>query len=374
MKLRRHSQPESFDERFYRALRDEVNQLTSELSADDQVTDPIAAALDPVLEKFASAVAANLEKSQRKLISSRSRYQRGFVKRLRGSWADALDRYYALCVCLEELGSDFNNTRRPQAARDQDHVFESLVGLHARACRTALEVHHLLSGGFPMGALARCRTLHELGVTAGVIQEYGRDPKHLDLGERYLLHDHVINYRDAIDYQKHCADIGADPFSDDEMAAMKNDRDAVVARFGTSFKNDNGWAAELIGKDRPTFSDLEATADLSHLRGYYKWASHEVHADAKGWRLNHGSRGDRTYVSSGHVNFGLADPGQLALHSLQLCTTLLILCEKPLASSDLVALMAIQGLIDKADHAFADAEKSIQDAEDRLQAEPGGKD
>ena len=284
-----------FNERVYRALKDQIDDLAScgALISADEI---LEAAARPVLDRFAADVAANVTERQPGLIRDMQRTRQGFTRRLRKYWGDALDSYYAIAVCLEELGSDFNDLHRASAAESNDLVFEALTGLHARACRTALEVHHLLSGGFPMGALARCRTLHELAVTAGVIQKYGRQPNHHELAERYLLHDYVDNWKDAFEYQKHCEDIGYSPFTDEEMAEFKASRDAVVGRFGTPFKEQYGWAVNLVDNGRMDFRRLEDLADLSHLRGYYKWASHEIHADAKGWRLNRGERGGKFYI------------------------------------------------------------------------------
>ena len=364
------SETMEFNERFYRALRDHITAVMS--SADTKIPDEeyFEVSVRSALDSFASGVAANIRQRERELIQSTERMRHDFIGRLREYWGVSLDLYYTIAVCLEELGSDFNDSRRKVAAENNDFVFEALTGLHARACRTAFEVHHLLSGGFPMGALARCRTLHELAVAAALIQQYGRQPEHHDLAERYILRDHVMNWKDALEYQKRCKDIGYDPFSEEEMAEFKTNRDAVVEKFGTSFKEENGWAAGLVpGQGRVGFRDLESLANLSHLRAYYKWASHEVHADAKGWRLNHGRRGEASYLSSGHVNFGLADPGQLALNSLSLCTALLVLSASPPELSDLVAVMAIRQLIDEADQAFVDAENSVRAAEEHIQAE-----
>lgn len=359
-----------FNERFFRAVKDHAAELISSGAAEFPGEDFFDIGIRPVLRQFASGVASNIREKQAKLINETGSVRLEFVKRLRGYWGVPLDLYYAITVCLEELGSLFNDSRRKLAAENNNLVFEALTGLHARACRTAFEVHHLLSGGFPMGALARCRTLHELAVTAGVIQHYGRQPEHVDLAERYILHDQVVNWKDALEFQKHCEETGYEPFCEEEMAEFKARRDAVIAKFGTSFNEQHGWAAGLIdGKSRIDIRDLEELANLSHLRDYYKWASHEVHADAKGWRLNRGQRGSALYLSSGHVNFGLSDPGQLALNSLNLCTGLLVLSADPPELSDLVALMAIKQLTDEANQAFADAENSLRAAEERIQAE-----
>jgi hypothetical protein len=366
MHLRR-SRAESFDDAFYHGLIEEVHKAIGAEATQEQVRDLAVAVTGPMIDTMASRLVARLMKLQPRMIRTHRRYTRGFERRLRRYWGDALDRFYAILICAHEMGSDFNDSHRQAAVDTNDLVFEALSGLHARACRTASEVHHLLSSGFPMGALARCRTLHELTVTAGVISEYGRKPEYSDLAERYLLHDAVLNWKDAIDYQEHCEALGCEPFTDAEIDEMKATRDAVVGRFGTPFGEANGWASKLATKRRVDFRDLEKLADLSHLRGYYKWASHEVHADSKGWRLNRAERGKIEYMSSGHVNFGFSEPGQLALNSLVLCTDLFLMCTSPVTPEIVVSMQAIQGLLENAANSFAHAEQMVDEAEEKFQ-------
>lgn len=192
-------------------------------------------------------------------------------------------------------------------------VYDALLGLHARACRTALEVYHLLTDGLPKGALARARTLHEIAVTAMVIADYGRRSEHRDLADRFLDHEAVATYKDALNYQLNCETLGYEPFSDEEMAEMKAGRDAVVAKYGSAYKEQYGWAAGLDKPTAPTFGDLEKLAKLSHLRSHYSWASHEVHSDAKGSFLNESIWGETIYRETSYSDDGLADPGHMAL-------------------------------------------------------------
>jgi hypothetical protein len=358
---------ESFDEIFYRTLINRVSILAEPNATDEQIHDITTNSADATLEAFKANLVERLTRQQPKMIREHRRYARGFERRLRRYWGDALDRFYAIAVCAEESGSYFNTAHRPNAAATNDFVFDALSGLHARACRTAFEVHQLLTSGFPMAALARCRTLHELAVTAAVLSEYGRKPEFSDLAERYILHDAVLNWKDAVEYQKHCHSLGYDAFEAGELTEIKRQRDAVVARFGRQFAEDNGWAAEVTGKIRPGFVDLEKLADLSRLRGYYKWASHEVHADSKGWRLNHGERGSTSYMSTGHVNFGLSEPGQLAMGSLNLCTVTFLTCIHPASPEMLVRMTAIHHLIDAAQDSFVEGERLVSEAEDLLQ-------
>jgi hypothetical protein len=340
-------------------------------AVDDLPPGAIGDALNETLDVYSRRLADSLQRGSKRPLREHRRTHEGFERRLRKHWGTALDRYLLLWLCVQEAGDLFDRAHRQTAVQAEDFVFEVLTGLHARACRTALEVHRLLSGGMPMGALARCRTLHELAVTAWVIADYGRRPEHADLAERFLLHQVVTSYADALIYQERSEMLGYEPFTYDVMERMRRQRQDVVSRYGDPYAKPYGWAARI---DPPpqTFRDLEELAKLAHLRGHYRWASHEVHSDAKGWALNTYKRGEDSHKSTGVANVGLAEPGHLALISLhQVTVRLLTDGAAPQSAGDLLTLASFQLLLDDASDAFVEGAASVNRAEARLQAKPG---
>ena len=334
----------------------------------EEAVELVAGAAMEAFDGTAPMLVRRLVDTAPRMLRERGRSNRAFERRLRRDWGRALDLYYMILVGNEEVGEGFNGVNRPAAVERQDHLFEALVGLHARACRTAAEVHHLLCGGFPMGALARCRTLHELAVTAIILADYGSRDEHNDLAERYLLHEVVHAFGDAETYQKNYEAMGHEPFTDEDMATLTEQRDALVDRFGKSFTSLYGWAANLVGKTRPEFRHLERLAEVSHLRSYFRWASHEVHADSKGLALNVVERGGVAYMVAGRTNAGLAEPGHMALISLHQVTVSMLLSPEMPAMLDVQALQAMRLLVERAGEAFDLAEESIAAAEERFQA------
>lgn len=231
----------SLDEAYYDALAAEVGRLVSEGTDIDQAIAATAKAVRPALDKAAPALAQTLIASAPRMLRERSRMHRSFSRRLRKHWGPALDLFFVLTVCGEEAGADFYSERVVGGASDQRALHEALTGLHARASRTALEVHHLLSGGLASGALARARTMHELAVTALVLRKYGGADAHADLAERFLAHDDVQNWSDAQTYQQDANVLDVEPFTEAEIADMKARFEAAVARFGQAFTGRNGW-------------------------------------------------------------------------------------------------------------------------------------
>jgi hypothetical protein len=301
-------------------------------------------------------------------LSERGAFGRAFRRRLAKTWGEAFTLYEIVLVCATEAGSDFDAVYRPGAAKENDMVFEALVGLHARACLVATETYELLKGGFPHGAQARWRTLHEHAVYAAVIADQGPG-----VAERYLLHD-VIEHADEVDtYQSKLAGrFGREPYSQEEVDQMHARRDALLKRFGRQFGGHYGWAAELFPmKPRFGFGDLEKLARLDHLRPFYDRSTHiGIHATSRGARLNVLKRGDRRFRLVGPTNIGMAEPGHGALISLVQVTTTLLIKGRPLDDPmRLVVSEALLKLTDDAGDAFLAAAKRLQAKEERFQRE-----
>ena len=332
----------------------------------DQAVEAASEAWSTALEASGPLLADALVRRSPKMLREHRRLKRGFERRLRSRWGSGLDLFYMVYVGSEEAGSMFNSTHRPQAAEDNDVLFDVLTRLHARACRTALEVHHLLSGGFGLGALARARTLHEIAVTAMVLNEHGRQPGNEDLAEKFTLHECISSYRDALQFQKSAEALGYAPFSDEDMAVMKRDNNNLLAKYGGNYREPQGWAAALVHHGRPKFVDLEDLATVAHLRPHYRWASHEVHSDSKGLSQNTLRRGESEWQSTGPANIGLADPGQMALISLHQTTVALLLCLENPEPNDLIALIALQELVDRAGGALLEAHARLEEDEASL--------
>jgi len=144
-------------------------------------------------------------------------------------------------------------------------VSKALVLLQARACQTSFEVHALLRAGFPGGAYGRYRTLHELAVIAALMSQYGRQPRHADLADRYLDHTHIDQYRQAEHRRRSGRELGWPPLPAGTIKKLKKEYDRLISRYGRDYWDDYGWAAGLI-QSPLTFAKLEAKADMSYLR------------------------------------------------------------------------------------------------------------
>lgn len=94
-------------------------------------------------------------------------------------------------------------------------------------CRVAAEIGTLLRSGFPEGAAARGRTLHELAVVSFVIKDASPD-----VGERFLLHDGVGRCKDAESYFANQAALGLEPLEISELEALRAVTNPVRKQIG----------------------------------------------------------------------------------------------------------------------------------------------
>lgn len=284
-----------------------------------------------------------------------------FERRLHKRWGKALDLFCSIAVSSTELGDqEYRDAGWEDLDENQGAVLEAVSGIHARACRTSWEVYELLRAGFPKGAQARARTLHELAVTAIILSEKVDEPGSEDIGARFLAFDAITSAMDASEYQTHTARLNEDPLSVEMLAGLETAQQEALRRF-PGLKGTYGWARNLSGVQRGTFKELEKVAGLDHLRPYYSWASQEVHASPKGVRLNTVLGPDGPVKLAGRTNMGLADPAQTALIALQQVNGAMITSPGAGSISGVLGAQALQVLVRQACDEFVRVQLEMQE-------------
>ena len=352
-----------------------------ETSIDAAVTDLIAAqrddvdigrltaALDQATGAAALVLQRELEKRIPSMLADHRRLNAGFHGRLRRTWGKALNLHYAVVTASGEFGNNLIKEKPNSPTGNDRAALESLADLHAQACRVALEVHTLLDNGLPVGAQARARTLHELAITACVIAE---NAANTDIVLRYRDHHVVDQAKDAEVYQLYCATLGQEPLDSHKIEDIFAHRDEAIVRYGKAFTGQYGWAAELLGIERPTFAHLERQAGLAHLRPFYRWACHAVHAGSRGTALNTVVFRGKPLRLAGYTNAGLADPGHQSLISLQQATASLVGRRTHVPTLDhLIQVRALMALTERAGEEFIRAHRRIEALENRYLARAG---
>jgi len=282
----------------------------------------------------------------------------GFAERLRARWRVPLDFLERSIMLAVDVGRELLSKRREESPSDIGNLRAALFGLHARGCQVAFEVLTLLSSGYADGAHARWRTLHELAVIALFIMEEGDG-----VAERYLCHQYVEAYKEALIYQKYTEELGLSPLDEEHVARLHGLSEEMLKRYGKDFQDDYGWAAETLLPKRPTFANLRARVKLEHLHPQYKLACQNIHGAAKALFFRLGVPGAmwKTFpiTLAGPSNAGLADPGIETAQSIFQITTALLESANP-SFENMVILKALEKMVCEAQKAFLEVHQELE--------------
>ena len=320
--------------------------LAESTDEDADVAEVTSNIRDNVLPNLADAFYDQLAKTSNHMLRKHRRSRRGFVRRNIRRWREGFDLLERLIVISEETGSAINNALRPKAVEENDARFESLISNHARAVQVAREIQALMVAGFPDGALARWRTLHEIAVVSYFISHAAKE-----VAERYILHDHVASYRRALNYMSHHERANLASIEPKVIVALRAAHDEVINTCGVSMKYDYGWAAPAFNKARTTFADLEQETGLDHWRPRYKWSTINTHG---AYRTPNStlatSESERPVLLVGESNSGMTDPAHMTAISLNLATLPVITLDPNL--DRLTVAIVMQRLSDEIGEAF----------------------
>ncbi|GAA0215924.1 DUF5677 domain-containing protein [Halobaculum roseum] len=280
----------------------------------------------------------------------------GFQEGLEERWGEPLELLERLVIWSMECGRAINQDHGFQARQEDNYQLEALLHLHSRSVQVALEIHHLLKGGFADGAFARWRSLYELSTTTSFISKYGEDT-----AERFLKYRNVWEYYFAETYQEHQDALNVEPLESEVLEELEEIKDELVDQLGESIDDGgrgSGWAAEAHSGQ-----SMRKEVDLEHLYPYYRLACESVHAGSKGTLdrlgiIRHEDIEQPGVLLAGPSNAGLNLPGQLTAISLAQVTTDLLMMS--VNSRSVADMMGMQKLVDDIEQEFADASEALE--------------
>lgn len=209
---------------------------------------------------------------------------------------------------------------------------------HAKACQIAKEILCLLENGYPDGAHARWRALHEVNATTMFITKHGQD-----CAERFSAHYITESYHAMIELNKYEARLNANGFSVIEINDCKDSYDELITKYGTRYKESYGWSAHIFNAQNINgkigIATIEKDVGLDHMRPYYRWASQNIHSGSNGIRNRLAlCEAEEDILLVGQSNSGMTDPAQATAISLSQATLTLLKLNPTL---DVVILMNI---------------------------------
>lgn len=375
--LDRHDSPPDVDPATGRTPRERLLASRDNDSLWPRVQDLIAQGADSkdVLSRVHEAVnnvavetAATLRRTAPGMLRQHRLRDRAFRRRLRAVWGPALDAFYVVYVCMEELGSDLQQLHQD---RDDD-LAEALLGLQARAALLMYEIHQALTAGLPLAAWARARSLHETAVIAEILSEHGRDPGTDDLATRYLHHAVIDQARDL--QLAAASGLQLDEVFVYEVEASQQE---LLKLYGEEFRQSYAWARPLFGslrrRERVSFVQLELLAATGLSRFDYRVGSHHVHASAYTLHLNRMRFGDMDFRLTGPVNRELDGPPPVALAAALMTSTAVVygMLETPPDTTHLLALAALREVAADVEPLLDNAAEVLDRREERVQRRAG---
>jgi Family of unknown function (DUF5677) len=347
-----------------RVVRIDLND--EEMAKVEKAMEAFSAKLPELMQEQISTIANRTLKNLKKRWAKEFKAQELEIgdsrKRLFGRWAEAFQPLLMTLTISREIGANVRAKTTGKSHSHNRHVVEVVTRLHARACQVTDETIWLLRGGFSEGAFARWRTLHEIVTTSELIL-IGGEP----LAKRFVDHQFIETLRAAEEYQRIHASLGYEPISDGEMQKIREKANKVILKYGKSFREPNGWAAELLKPHKPTFAAIEKAARSDKYRSHYRWASQGIHSGPKGIFKPQPHIGEVPVLMTGPSNGGLADPGHATAISLGRITANVVTLEP---NFDLnMAMQVIVTLIDEAGQKFLSCHNELMKEEKEIEGQ-----
>ena len=286
-----------------------------------------------------------------------------FHERLESRWGRALGQLRMLLTMAREWGQWVYTRHNSQKKSNKILLKDIQIRLHVRACQVTDEIICLLENGLADGAMARWRTLHEIGVVAAVLSQHGED-----IAERYLAHQAVESKRAMNKYLNCYASFGYKPLPSREVNKITKAYDAAIAKYGDAFKSTYGWAAYHLKNKQPNFTDLETEAGRAEMRSHYQMGNDNVHAGVKSMFVRLGLMDKYDGLLAGRSNGGLMEPGQNAAHTLTQISVIVCLSEANM--DDLVVADMMRMLRDEIPRSFYQADKRLRKDDKRHTSVP----
>ncbi len=206
------------------------NLLNEIINSDNEVDeDKLNSELEEVISEKATEALRLIKENAITTLAYEICERMGFEERNYSLWKEPLDLLELFLLTIERKGNKFNQKYRPEAAENNDFVFETLSRLHGRVCQIGFEILTLLKCGYADGANARWRTLYEITCFSYYIKNHGNE-----MAERYLLYDYIESYNMIKDYMnppnstelyiKHKEILGDELPSKEEMEEIKKSK------------------------------------------------------------------------------------------------------------------------------------------------------
>jgi hypothetical protein len=318
----------------------------------DSAVNPENGEIREITSKLATVLLNRLKLEAPAKLEARKAIENEFEAAVLRTWRKPLDLLDLLLYMSLEVASEFVSECGSETASKNSYIQTALASQHANACLVFNEVIHLLKSGFPSGAHSRWRTLHEIACISYFISKHGED-----VAKRFLAYEVVETYFQAQATYEHQQKMECNLLSKREFKTVKRLFNEMRKTYGADFvKKSNcpfGWIPRTVLKTR-SLKEIEKSVKLDVLRPYYDLANYNAFGRPKGlmFTVAKMKKKQKSILSVGPTNYGLADPGMSAAISLGQVTACLLLYESTVKR--LIIVDALRNLVDEICDAFCE--------------------
>lgn len=280
----------------------------------------------------ADLISKNLKQDMHRLFTHESLIITEFKSRLSIRWYDGLVLLQSIITISEESSMEIIDEFLENENVNEKYklIMDVLFKLHSRSVQISKEIFTLLMNGFPDGALARWRSLHETNVIFSVLTKNFTDiDKTYDIVKRFMDYTEIERMKEIKIYKIATPKLNLEEIGYKEEKEYEKRRLEILDKYGGDFEKPNMWAKPLFPSNQKKilFYQLEKLARIDKLNPYYNQANYQVHTSPKGIYQSLSFLPDtnqETFFNYGQSNYGLSLPGQLTAISLVQITVKLL--------------------------------------------------
>jgi hypothetical protein len=277
-----------------------------------------------------------LKQYQKSILQNLKKQEDGYEKNLYKDYKEAFDLFQVYLDLNKYCGK---RTLEELEKRELDFIlkYHILFRIHSRCCQIGYEVLTLLRKGYPDGAQARWRTLHELTVIFTILND---NP--VEITNMFIDYDVIEKVKRAKDFEEQRHKINWAPLDEVSLKELHSKKEELIKKYGTEFTQSYGWTMNILPKGKRNFRELETLACLDYMRPFYSWANNNIHSGIGGLisRMGQIEDGRTSYLSfAGPSFYGFADPAQFTTTSLLTISRSLLLLYDDLESQIMESLL-----------------------------------
>ncbi len=307
-------------DRFHRIVLEEIKEKLTCGTTSSDIPDQTETFLNRLIARASDSFAEDVFSKTKDLQEKHTESGKDFQIRNELRWETSFRELDILIHTCRELGDFAKEYIWQDSNNIGKSLCEAITTLHARSVRVSNEILALMRAGFPDGAMARWRTLHELATIGKFLTLAGNE-----IAERYIAARICQSKRAANRYELRRVKANLPPLGENERRQINEGYEEVLRLYGNEMKDDLGWATPFFSfkstKARVTFDKIEEQVGLEHLQPWVKFAHQEVHASfIPPYRGLGVSESSKTVHLVGPSDSGMVDPGQNMAISLIIST------------------------------------------------------